>query len=310
MFWRELGGRLGKRVVLVPLAMITLSQVIGCGPEYEYDYTSYKIRGGGIINDTTVIFLEESEDRYSDNSYMGLGTEYRNNKLYLYLADIRFEKIYWKKEITPIISTYNTSYLQFDIIDSILFFYTTKGVFKETTSYRIDRIAVVHIDNKFQQSEKIELKYKEIELKGEGWEYDMYERIRPWRDGLMLAYRAGAYALLDTMTGTMKLWQPAGEFEWLNECVDFKWNGIGGLCLKNLYDAPGFVLLKNGVDTLATGHRGTSPYFNGNSIVSAIFVYLISKQGFISEEPLDIRFDGRGGFYDLYGNLLMDYGEK
>jgi hypothetical protein len=79
-------------------------------------------------------------------------------------------------------------------------------------------------------------------------------KIRHWRNGLLLAYHAwdaNPYALLDTAAGTMKLWQPAGEFEWLNECVDAKWSSVGGLCLKEIPDTLGFVLLRNGVDTLA-----------------------------------------------------------
>ncbi|MCL2282987.1 MAG: hypothetical protein FWC26_06690 [Fibromonadales bacterium] len=313
----ESGFRLWKKLAWLPLAVITLFHTIGCGPEYVYDYTSYDVYAGGIVSDSTAILLEIVVDHYSEERIFGMGIDgggdSKLREINLKLVDIRIEKVYWSKDIINILSTSNYGPLRFDAIDSVLLFYSATGVFKEESSYRIGRIAVVHMDEKFRQAEKMTLENKEIALKGKGWEERMNERVRPWRDGLMLAYRAGVtnpYALLDTAAGTMELWQPTGEFEWLNECVDAKWSEIGGLCLKNMPDVPGFVLLKNGIDTLAVGHRGTSPYFNGNSIVSSTFVYLISKQGLVLEEPLDVRFYGTGNFYDLYGNLLVDYGKK
>jgi hypothetical protein len=108
----------------------------------------------------------------------------------------------------------------------------------------------------------------------------------------------------------MKLWQPSGEFEWLNDCKDYKWSQVGGLCLKSIPDTPGFVLLKNGVDTLAMRHTDTkisSPVFGGNSITYYGWMYLISQQGQVSEEILDVW---GGAFFDLNGNLLADYNKK
>ena len=301
-----------RKLLLLPLLAVTLQGCGGCANGYEYMRTYNEIRGVGIVSDTTVVFLEVVIElwEYEGAFGSGGGNEHRLRELNLNLADIRFEKIYWSKKITP---ADNYGHLKFDIIDSTLFFYTKSGVYEEKNLYKIDRIAVVNMDDKFHRSEKIELKYNEIGLKGYGWEDWDNQKVRPWKDGLILAYRAGAtspYALLDTAVGTMELWQPSGEFEWLNECEDFKWSSVGGLCLKNMSDAPGFVLLKNGVDTLAVGHRGISPHFNGNSIVSATFVYLISGHGLIPEKPLDIRADGYGGFYDLDGNLLVDYDKR
>jgi hypothetical protein len=242
---------------------------------------------------------------------------------------MRFEKIYWKKDI--IVLNKNFSHLDFDIIDSTLFFYIKEGV-SENYGYSITKIAVVHIDEKFNQSEKIVVKYKKIELKSEGWEYaGGAPMIRHWKSGLILAnsrhiYWNGAisnsYALLDTAAGTMELWQPSGEFEWLNdECADYKWSQAGWLCLKGIPDTTGFVLLRNGVDTLAVRHYYTSggrflPAFSGNSIISNNLAYLINKQGQVSENHLNVRvgygFDGTfyrflGFFYDLNGDSLVDY---
>jgi hypothetical protein len=196
-----------------------------------------------------------------------------------------------------------------------LLFYATSCTSCNGKDEKIGRIAVVHMDEKFHQSEKIEIKHKEIELRGEGWEDRDSEKIRPWKDGLLLAYRAGAtspYALIDTAAGTMELWQPAGEYEWLNdECADFKWNQIGGLCLKKIPDTTGFVLLKN-KDTLAVRYADKPPveydrfsvYFIGKGIGSGGWRYLIDKQGKVL--ALDV-WGGVSRFFDKNGNLLVNY---
>jgi len=211
---------------------------------------------------------------------------------------------------------FNFSNVEF--IDSTFFLYARTSSSAEN-SYRIGRIATIHIDEKFHQSEKIVLRYKNIEIKGEGWEYNIEDPIvRPWKDGLLLAHQSGnnnPYALLDTVAGTMELWQPSADFEWLNECMDYKWSRIGGLCLKRISDTPdtsGFVLLKNGFDTLAMRHNlnvgWRIMHFKGNTIVSDGWIYLINKQGQVSEKPLEVRgIANRGFFTDLNGNVLADY---
>ena len=304
---------LRKWLCLLLLA-ITLQGCSGCANGYEYMRTYNEIRGGGIVSDTTVVFLEVVIElwEYEGAFGSGGGNEHRLRELNLNLADIRFEKIYWSKKITP---ADNYGHLGFYIIDSTLFFYTKKCVsYYNEKDCKIDRIAVVNMDDKFHRSEKIELKYSEIELEGEGWEYRDNEKVRPWKDGLILAYRDGACALLDTAVGTMKLWQPSGEFEWLHECDDFKWSSVGGLCLKRQPDTLGFVLLRNGIDTLAVRYANKPPveydrvslHFAGNAINFGGWIYLINKLGQISEKPLE-AWGSVGRFFDLYGNLLVDY---
>jgi len=137
---------------------------------------------------------------------------------------------------------------------------------------------------------------------------------------LILLYIVNNYALLDTVTGVMKLWEPSGESEWLNECADVKWNIIGGLCLKEMLDTLGFVLLKNGLDTLAVRYVNkplidrkeilipiNNAIFSGNSIISNGWVYLMNNQGQVSENSLDFWVANLYTYYDLYGNVMADY---
>jgi hypothetical protein len=98
----------------------------------------------------------------------------------------------------------------------------------------------------------------------------------------------------------------------MNECIDVKWSSAGGLCLKEMPDTLGFVLLRNGADTLAVRHMpheasiskfNDSPLvFSGNSIISKGWIYLMSEQWQVSEKPLDVIVHRMGEFYDLYGN--------
>jgi len=133
--------------------------------------------------------------------------------------------------------------------------------------------------------------------------------------GIIYLYKY--YALLDTTAGTFELWNPSGEFEWLNECANVMWSSIGGLCLKEIPDTLGFVLLKNGIDTLALRYmpyevsifelglmNSRSPIFKGSSIISKGWIYLISEQGQVSEKPLDVWVYEMGKFYDSYGNKV------
>jgi len=237
----------------------------------------------------------------------------------LLLVDIRYEKIYWEKEIP---ARYDISFNA--ILDSVLFFLKDYR-YSDTLRY-ISKIAFQALDDRMFQ---VNLKPKKIDLISEAWGYDYEIRVRPWKGGLILAnsryYGIGNgnnYALLDTMAGTMELWQPSGEFGWLNECTDAKWSSIGGLCLKEIPDTLGFVLLRNGVDTLAVRYMPHKLFvadhfansmrllvFTGNSIISWGWVYLMGEQGQVSENPLDVWVYQMGTFRDFYGNEV-DYNKK
>jgi len=49
--------------------------------------------------------------------------------------------------------------------------------------------------------------------------------------------------------------------------------------------------------------------FTGNSIISWGWVYLMSEQGQVSENPLDVWVYQMGTFRDFYGNEV-DYNKK
>jgi hypothetical protein len=209
-------------------------------------------------------------------------------------------------------------------MDSVLFFIPNIDIYGNYITLKIDRVATLRLDDKNFQYSQIILKFKKIDLVGEGWE-KAYERIRPWKDGLILVnsrysddiYGDNHYVLLDTTARIMKLWKPTGEFEWLNDCMDAKWSKTGGLCLKETADTLGFVLLRNGVDTLAVRYMPNSDFpvcekglaFAGNSIMSNGWIYLINGQGQISENPLDMRvlYQNRYGFHL---SNSVDYNKK
>jgi len=312
--------RLLKKLLYLPL-LAAIFQITSCIDGYEYDGTDYEVLGGGVVNDTTAIILRTITDHYYKEGLLSGWKKSELREFSVNLVDIRFEKIYWKKEIINYNDNVSGS-LRVEFIDSTFFLYAGKRSSNAKNSYGIGRIATIHIDERFHHSEKIVLKYKDIELKGKGWgEYSYpYPKVRPWKDGLILAYRVDAgtaspYALLDTIAGTTELWQPSGEFEWLNECTDYKLSQIDGLCLKNIsdtLDTSNFVLLRNSIDTLAVRHNPSfgwrGLYFHGNAINSAGWIYLIGKQGQVSEKPLGVRGMAYKGFFtDLNENVLADY---
>jgi len=317
---------LPKFLVLLLIA----SQINSCflfGDDYKRTYTAYSAWGGGIVTDSTALVLRYVYDFLEEVD--GWQERYETRENSLIYVDIRAENIYWKKNIIPREDS-RLSNLKLDVIDSVLFFFKTDGRDYQTTriGYRISQITYKSLkDETLQQSKQVELKYKQIELVGEGWRSQLYVRVRPWQNGLILANSRGSennnYALLDTVAGTMERWQPSGEYEWLNECMDVKWSSsIGGLCLKDIPDTLGFVLLKNGVDTLAVRYMprelpvhhmtldDTPLIFSGNSIFSKGWHYLMNEQGQVSDKPLDFWSPGIGIFYGIDGNSSVKYANK
>jgi hypothetical protein len=264
------------------------------------------VAGGAIMNDSMVILnTYVKEEEFCSAFGAGGGTEYRTKECKLILADIRFKKVYWEKRMLDCDLRLNS------IQDSMLFF--RNGI----------NFAYLNFED-LRQTERIYLKSKKMEFEGGNWKYEsLTSRIRPWQNGLVLVNSkymdshgryGNEYALLDTVTGIGKLWQPSGEFEWLNECMDAKWSSIGGLCLKEIPDTLGFVLLKNGVDTLGLRYppnelpsyyrEEVSLTFNGNGVISGGWIYLISDQGGISEKPLDVWVSQMGIFSTLSGKKI------
>jgi len=287
--------------------MLACIAVFGCGNDYQLEARDRWVRGGGIMNDSMALLFTGIKEYYYVEGTFGAGgggkTELRECNLIS--ADIRTEKIYWQKKI-PILESCEG--LQLFVFDSVLFFFD---------DYRLNRFTSFSLkDEEFQKAKQVKFKFKEIRSPDNKWfEYVTNRaKIRPWQNKLLVSteYYSKEYALLDTAAGTFKLWEPSGEFEWLNECSDVKWNRINGLCLKKIPDTLGFVLLKNGVDTLAVrymphevsiySYGGKPLIFSGNSIISEGWVYFMSEQGHISEKPLDVWVYEMGKFYDLYGN--------
>jgi hypothetical protein len=271
---------------------------------------SYWASRGGVMNDSmailnTVVFEEEFCSAFG----AGGETKYRFRECKLILADIRKKEIYGEIKISNKDCDDNSMGLT-SIQDSILIFIGTGGsvVFLELGSVN------------FQQTKQVELKSKKMKFEGSEWKYKSLEAgFRPWQNGMMLLNSkyeisrddyGNEYALLDTVSGIMKLWEPSGEFEWLNDCVDAKWSLAGGLCLKEILDTLGFVLLKNGVDTLAARYMphelSVNTYFferrplvfSGNSIISKGWIYLIDDLGQVSEKPLDTWTSQMGVFHN------------
>ena len=316
-----------KRYLLIFACFIIDGCILDCSNEYINEYTEYvpapASGGGGIVNDSMALFDIVITDYYCCGGAFGAGggEEFRFRESNLTLADIRTEKIYWQKKIPA-------QFYYINIIDSVLFIFQNHNGDK----YYIDQIAVHRLgDKKFQEAKQVELNYKRIGLNGEGWKYSSIRRVRPWQNGLILAnyfnYFLGniinKYALIDTIAGTFELWDPSGKFEWMNECSDVKWSRTAGLCLKEIPDTLGFVLLKNGVDTLAirymppetiatryTEDFGGPLIFNGNHIISRGWIYLLDELWQVSEKPLDVFASRMGEFYDLYGNEAGNYYKK
>jgi hypothetical protein len=90
--------------------------------------------------------------------------------------------------------------------------------------------------------------------------------------------------------------------------------------LKEIPDTLGFVLLRNGVDTLAVrympynlsisedgnGNIHRKLVFTGNSIISKGWIYLINGQGQVSENPLDTWVWSQMGydFHNIHGEVI------
>jgi len=269
--------------------------------------------GGGVMNDSLFIsYTSVTEEEYCMVFGTGGASSHRVKDCKLILADMRFKKIYWEKKIPDRecghidINSIQDSVLIFDVDDNI------------------SKIAFLKLGDKgFQQAKQIKLEIKEINIEDESWKKNFKIRVRPWQNGLMLVNtkelkgkgRGNYYALLDTVAGTLESWEPYGEFEWLNECSDAKWSLVGGLCLKDMADTLGFVLLKNGVDTLAVRYMPSKLsiegyeeenrplIFSGNSIISRGWIYLMDIPGQVSEKPLDVWIQQMGRFVDSHYHL-------
>jgi len=305
------------------LKLILLAEVyffvLGCGHDDKLVSTSYGTAGGGIVNDSMALFLLRVTDTYDCYKFAGACEFYEQRECYLTLADIRKDKIYMQKEISPIQDCHN---IKFFMLDSILFFIKESNYSNNEITYSIGEITSWKLkDDKIQQVKQVEPKFKKLELKGKGWKDPYDVRIRSWQNGLILAnsrYGINRYALLDTVAGTMERWEPSGEFEWLNDCIDAKWSSAGGLCLKEIPDTTGFILLKNGIDTLAIRYipykanirdnPKESLIFSGNGIISRGWIYLMNGQVQVSEKSLNVLMGYRAGtYYDLYGNIMVNY---
>jgi hypothetical protein len=302
----------------------------GC-PQITFEATIQNVRGGGIVNDSMALLKIDVEDRYYQDRFINDHSEYIFRGCFLSLVDIRTEKTYWQKEI----SAKNCTNLRLYMTDSLLFFHGSISV--SEPDYSAYRIAFQKFGEEFQRAKQIELKFKELERKKYSIEEDTKSvgiwqngqilinsseksiPDRPWSDGNGYYWKnisGNYYELLDTLTKARELWEPSGEFEWLNECANVKWSSTGVLCLKEISDASGFVLLRNAIDTLAVRHvPAVKPLiFSGNSIISGGWIYLMNKQGQVSEKPLDIKVGTIGNiytnFYDLYGNIVASYDKE
>jgi len=300
-----------KKLLLLLVALPILLKVTSCSSNCETKIIHWVDRGGGIINDSLFISnISVVEEEYCMPLGMGGRGSRKDGGCKLILGDIRFKKIYWEKKILG----KECNHVSINSIqDSILIF----------ESDDVNKIAFLKLGDKdFQQTKQIEVKTKAIKIEDESWKKDFKVRIRPWQNGLMLMNskklegkgHGNYYALLDTAANIMEPWEPSGEFEWLNECSDAKWSLVGGLCLKEMADTLGFVLLKNGIDTLAVRYmphklpiegyeRENRPLiFSGNSIISRGWIYLMSVSRQVSEKPLDVWVSQMGVFGDLHGN--------
>jgi len=273
--------------------------------------------GGGIMNDSLFIATTSvEEEEYCMTFGMGGASSRWVGDYKLILADIRFKKVYWEKKILD-----NKGMNLISVQDSVLIF----------GSGNVDKIAFLKLgDETFQQAKQIELKFKEINIEDEKQKAPSSVRVRAWQNGLLLVnfkyYNSTSifdndYGLLDTVAGTLKPWKPSGEFEWLNDCSDAKWGLAGGLCLKEIADTLGFVLLRNGTDTLAIRYmphklatvgmdeKYKTLIFDGNSIIARGWIYLIDALGQVSEKPLDTWIKQMMSiFYNSSGEII-DYDE-
>jgi len=310
-----------KNLFCVPLlaTLPILVDIMGCTSCSLSDCDTYRIRGpsrgGGIMNDSLFMFRSSAlEEEYCMALGMGGASSRWVGDHKLVLADIRFKKIYWEKKIpsTDLIS----------IQDSVLIF----------GSWKVDKIAFLKLgDENFQQAKQIELKFKEIKIEDEKQKKAFHARVRPWQNGLLLVnfkhynYTSifdNDYGLLDTAAGIIKPWKPFGEFEWLNGCSDARWSLAGGLCLKEIADTLGFVLLRNGTDTLAIRYMPSklaidgmdeeyrTLIFSGNSIISRGWIYLIDALGQVSEKPLDIWVEEMMSIFYNSSGERTNYNEK
>jgi hypothetical protein len=250
-----------------------------------------------------ISYTSDIEEEFCSSFGTSAGGNRRVGNYKLISADIRFKKIYWEKKISD---NEGGSMGIISIQDSVLIF----------GSNGVNKIAFLKLgDKNFQQVNQIDLKSKEIKIEYEKQKKPFIVRARPWQNGLMLVnfiyskYTDNDYGLLDTAAGTLKPWKP----EWLNECLDAKWSSIGGLCLKETADTVGFVLLRNGTDTLAIRYmpyklsidgieeKYSALIFSGNSIISRGWIYLMDALGQVSEKPLDTWVSQIGLFYGLQG---------
>jgi hypothetical protein len=249
------------------------------------------------VNDSTALLFIFRYEKYEiDNR----GDIEEALDVSLNLVDITREKIYWSRKVDVKSKEMGWSWTDVQSLrDSVLLFHSLN----------------VNINNRNLRSVSMwklgESRYNSVGIEWIGKEWESLERPRlsfhPWQGNSILVnakYRdkdsghdVSDYVLVDVSAQIARPFETPG-FEWLEGCSDFRWGSTGVLCLKELPEEASFVLLKNGVESLAVRRvkpplsigkdSKSEPVFCGSSIISNGWMYLVDEQGQVSEEPLNV----------------------
>ena len=273
--------------------------IIGCGNDKVYTGQTSYYSGMGIINDTTALVIKEVVDRYNDGDYsdfVGYNFEMR---------DTRSSSVY-SEHLYENFSCYGVG----QVSDSVFLFGKS-----DNESFLFWRVGD-SLNNSMYK------KYTWLTEKKNITRLEML--VRRWKNNKLIIqtsyyvkeYNDVDYIVMDTAALTLAS-VDSSEYAQLNAYDDFQMFGNELVFLQRLKDSCGFVLLKEGGDTLAVhdcddSYRDLSLHFQNDYI--AVMDGYVSSDGInhvfsigpdwkISDNAL-MYYDGSGHFYNSEGNRI------
>jgi hypothetical protein len=273
--------------------------IIGCGNDRTYTGQTSYYRGMGIINDTTALVIKDVIDEYNDGDYsdfVGYNFEMRDTRSSRVYSEHLYENFssYGLGQVSDSVFLFgrssNEDFLFWKIGDSL-----NSSMYKKYT-WLTEKKDIVSLDMVVRR-----------------WNDNKFV-IQNWFMGkeINMVY----YIVMDTTALTLAS-VDSSEYALLNAYDDFQMFDNELVFLQNLKDTCGFMLLKEGGDTLAThdcddSYRDLTLYFQNDYIavmdgyVSSDHirhVFSIGPDWKISDEAL-MYYDGSGHFYDSEGNRI------
>lgn len=283
-----------KKIVVCVWSLCCLL-IIGCGNDKVYTGQISFYRGMGIINDTTALVIKEVSDEYNAGDYtdfVGYNFEMRDTRY----SHVYSEHLYEDFGFAGVGQVSDSVFLFAGGSDNEDFLFWKIGDSLNSSMYK-----------------------KYTWLTGEKNITRLEMVVRRWKDNKLIIqssyygkeYNNVNYIIMDTAALTLAS-VDSSEYALLNAYDDFQMFGNELVFLQNLEDTCGFVLLKEGGDTLGAHifdgkcsslrllYKGDYVAVLGDDM---LLIFSVGLDGKISDAPL-FYCSGVGEFYDSEGNRI------